>query len=920
MAIFSTLQQDVSPMQANVPKGLGEAPAANALAGLASMFLKAATPDKPRAETQNEAFGRRVREYGEQIKKPNWTPIDASLGELNGFGKFAPEQASEAFSLAKTSMNQELLDKENELTVEQKIKAVNDEAWQTSPDFQYLTYKASELKTEEERVTFVEEGKAKWITTRAENARIENLAKTRGANEALVSDAWKNNLSFAQTETNILARGLKDLTQAISADPTASFNLDETGLTQVLPELRGTVVNQRNITSFAITARGALEGRYRREIASRTGLPIDKLGVAPTDWAGDVFRTYDATLIWLEKEVDPLTIEKRLEGEERGKYPSAFLSIMGEIAGSNPQLQTNFAGAVTGIVGNYQDRMLNGGIEEAQRLLKEASVKELIDARVAFSELVAVMTGESKLARTYEEVTQDQKDSQIKTATMGAIQTHTELQRVERPTRWNRAAWKQNFEVPAESLKRLASTDENFAVETSRFLSSDIMLDLGNLREAATPNGVVVSMNSAGQVVVDAMDEPVYDSANFDFTGVDMWGPTGKDKLDTFVTERKSLIDDINYKLTVLGRLGEMGQSTLNVLRADVPNVSAGAGTDKVGGGAVNDTLRGAGSGSTSSAQITYALPEAIAADTAFLDKVASVSSELGFDPNDLLRVIDFETAGSFSPKAQPIRKDGTKVSSATGLIQFLEETAKGLGTTTADLYSMTAVEQLDYVKKYFEPKKDKIKNFGDLYMAVHWPVGVGKDDSYVMYRKDSEDPKIRAAYNSNKSLDTNDDGTVTRGETLARLSSATGKGGNPTAGTPANENTVAAASGPAVQRAVNNAPRASSTMAATTPAATTEVAPIEATAALPEAIPAEGATSTQGAGETNQATAIDQDVQAFIQEIAGDPDKTYASEAEFVAAQEAGELEAGDTVVVNGEIYVVRKNGSVRRLGSVNS
>jgi hypothetical protein len=91
--------------------------------------------------------------------------------------------------------------------------------------------------------------------------------------------------------------------------------------------------------------------------------------------------------------------------------------------------------------------------------------------------------------------------------------------------------------------------------------------------------------------------------------------------------------------------------------------------------------------------------------------------------------------------------------------------------------------------------------------------------------------------------------------------------------------------------------------------------------ATLPEAIPTEtAATGTQGASELSPAIALDQDVQAFIQEIAGDPDKTYASEAEFVAAQERGELEPGDTVVVNGEIYVVRKNGSVRRLGTVNS
>lgn len=347
----------------------------------------------------------------------------------------------------------------------------------------------------------------------------------------------------------------------------------------------------------------------------------------------------------------------------------------------------------------------------------------------------------------------------------------------------------------------------------------------------------------------------------------------------------------------------------------EVPTTKAGgAGQEEVKGSAGSDLL-GGGSSSTSTANpITYALPEAIAADTEFLDKVVSVSSELGFDPNDLLRVIDFETAGSFSPKAQPIRKDGTKISSATGLIQFLEKTAKGLGTTTADLANMTAVEQLDFVKAYFEPFKGRIKNFGDVYMAVHWPAGVGKDDSYVMYKKGSD------SYNANKGLDTNGDGTVTRGETLARLFSATGKGGNPTAGTPANENTVAAAAGPAVQRAVASTSSSPMTM----PSGGAPVAPVttgEMTeATLPEAIPAESAMGTQGASELSSAIAVDKDVQAFIQEIAGDPDKTFASDAEFLAAQERGELEAGDTVVVDGDIYVIRKNGTARRLGSVNA
>lgn len=364
-------------------------------------------------------------------------------------------------------------------------------------------------------------------------------------------------------------------------------------------------------------------------------------------------------------------------------------------------------------------------------------------------------------------------------------------------------------------------------------------------------------------------------------------------------------------KLAELDKLGAVGAEIketfltvngLNIGAGETIPVS-GAGQDVVKGGAGSDLTGGNG--------ITYALPEAIAADTEFLDKVVSVSSELGLDPNDLLRVIDFETAGSFSPKAQPIRKDGTKISSATGLIQFLEKTANSLGTTTAELAGMTAVEQLDFVKAYFKPFKGRIKNFGDVYMAVHWPAGVGKDDSYVMYKKGSD------SYNANKGLDTNGDGTVTRGETLARLFSATGKGGNPTAGTPANENTLAAAAGPAVQRAVapsGGTPSSDMTM----PSDGAPTAPMEATATLPEAIPTEAPTGLQNASELSPAIAVDKDVQAFIQEIAGDPDKTFTSEAEFNAAQERGELEPGDTVVVNEEIYVVRKNGSVRRLGRV--
>jgi hypothetical protein len=575
---------------------------------------------------------------------------------------------------------------------------------------------------------------------------------------------------------------------------------------------------------------------------------------------------------------------------------------MGEIAGSNPQLQTSFAAAITGIAGNYQDRMLNGGIEEAQRLLKEASVKELIDARVAFSELVAVMTGESKLARTYEEVTQDQKDVQISNALMGAYQSHIELQRTEEPTRWNRAAWKQNFEVPAEAINRRAAVDKDFALSTSRFLSSDIMMDLGNLRDAAAPNGVNISISDNGQVVVSSTDQaPPLRGAG---VGVARRPITPGDKLNSFVTETKALIDDINSKMTVLGRLGETGSSTLDILRAEVPSatVGAGAGNDELGGGAVNDTLRGAGSGSTG----TFGVVSVVNAGKGFTDvrkEDGTVERREGTRAwrNNNPGNIEY---GDFAKKNGAVGTDG-RFAVFPSYEQGREAKKKLLWETRG--YSGLTIAGA--INRYAPPSEN---DTGSYVNSVASSIGVGPDTPMAELN-DSQKEVMLDAMERVEGFKT---GSVNGVQAPAQATRAR----------PSDGNAVASASGPAVQRAVNNAPSASSTMAATTPAPAPTVAPqaapMEATAALPEAIPANAAPTggTQGASELSPAIASDPDVQAFIQEIAGDPDKTYASEAEFVAAQEAGELEAGDTVVVNGEIYVVRKNGSVRRLGTVNS
>lgn len=152
-----------------------------------------------------------------------------------------------------------------------------------------------------------------------------------------------------------------------------------------------------------------------------------------------------------------------------------------------------------------------------------------------------------------------------------------------------------------------------------------------------------------------------------------------------------------------------------------------------------------------------------------FRAKVREIAERLGIDPNWMMAVMAFETGETFSPAEK--NKAG---SGATGLIQFMPETAKELNTTTAALANMTRLQQLDYVEKYFEPYKSRIKNIGDAYMAVFMPAkGIGKSDNFILIDKDTQP----TTYRQNRSLDKNDDGKITRGEAVARINKSYEKG-----------------------------------------------------------------------------------------------------------------------------------------------
>ncbi len=147
-----------------------------------------------------------------------------------------------------------------------------------------------------------------------------------------------------------------------------------------------------------------------------------------------------------------------------------------------------------------------------------------------------------------------------------------------------------------------------------------------------------------------------------------------------------------------------------------------------------------------------------------FREKLRGVATRIGANPRDLANVMAFETGGTFSPSVRNPR--GT----ATGLIQFIKDTAEHLGTTPQALARMTAVDQLEYVEKYFKPYRGRgLDSEHDLYMAVLFPVAVGKGVDHVLFTRGTKN------YRDNTGLDRNKDGIILAGEASSSMLSGAG-------------------------------------------------------------------------------------------------------------------------------------------------
>jgi hypothetical protein len=148
---------------------------------------------------------------------------------------------------------------------------------------------------------------------------------------------------------------------------------------------------------------------------------------------------------------------------------------------------------------------------------------------------------------------------------------------------------------------------------------------------------------------------------------------------------------------------------------------------------------------------------------TGFVQKLTYLAKLMNVPEDWILLTFHSETAGTFSPSIQNPK------SKATGLIQFLPDTAVSLGTTVSALAQMTHEQQMEYVIKYFIWFKGiwpKIKSASDVYLIVFYPAAIGRPCNYVL---GSEENRVKIIYKQNSFIDTatSNDGVLTRADFL---------------------------------------------------------------------------------------------------------------------------------------------------------
>ncbi len=154
-----------------------------------------------------------------------------------------------------------------------------------------------------------------------------------------------------------------------------------------------------------------------------------------------------------------------------------------------------------------------------------------------------------------------------------------------------------------------------------------------------------------------------------------------------------------------------------------------------------NDTTRGLkGSALFSNAQ--------------FSAKAAKVAKKIGVSQSALYGIIKIESGGD--PAAR------NPSSNASGLIQWMPFVSRGMYKLEPEqVRSMTGLQQLDMVDKYFSGQRGRLKTFSDLYRAVFWSASIGKATDYVFGTSKTSAAKVAKQNAGIAKFSTRSDGLI---------------------------------------------------------------------------------------------------------------------------------------------------------------
>jgi peptidoglycan hydrolase-like protein with peptidoglycan-binding domain len=159
----------------------------------------------------------------------------------------------------------------------------------------------------------------------------------------------------------------------------------------------------------------------------------------------------------------------------------------------------------------------------------------------------------------------------------------------------------------------------------------------------------------------------------------------------------------------------------------------------------------------------------ALLRNTDFQNKVRDIADRLGVEANELISLFGLETGGKYDPSIQ-------NSIGATGLIQFMPSTAKGLGTSVRALSRMSGLQQLDYVYAYLDKGKKPYKDMTDLYMQIFYPRARSEDAGFVIGSEKSDRYAKKVAqqnpYFSNRGAKE----YITKADVIAKVEKRAGK------------------------------------------------------------------------------------------------------------------------------------------------